>query len=479
MLKRLASLIPFQKRQFDAAIREPARRVHRNNVPPVVSGSLRPYDGDIQTALSLARAVARQAYENDPYARRAVRVMRNQVVGAHGLMLSLDGDYADEVARAWEQWSGPGFEVTGMSRADVERAIYCGMFYDGEGFAMFDRAGRCTVVDPVRVPVHVWAEPGTRMGIRFDDMNRPVQYAVQSINRERSSYRFAHYSPSESIWVDARDMLHVFDRSEYIEASRGFPRLAAAVGDGEVLRAYRSAELQSAQLQARNRGYLVDSPSGANAVRSDARRVSQDGAAQASAVEVDDLDDESVLYRLPNGVSYLSAASDHPSKQYGEFIKAQLRTFASAAGVPYSQMANDIAGANFSSLRSERLVSAALADEDAVLLADQLTKPLFVAWLRGAMMRGDIMVPMAEYSRIVANAKFLMPVPANLQPREEERARELRLAMGITSPQEEIISRGGNPARVIAERAEWLQMQRAAGLEPEMDMNMGMGNAGS
>ena len=446
------------ERQFDAGLlTRPVARRQNGNAPPIVSGGLRPFDADIVTSLSRMRAVCRHAYENDGYARRAVRLARAQVVGPEGLRLQLEGDGADAVQDAWAEHSGPGFGLCGASRADIERAMLASQFFDGESLAELTQDGRVSLIDAARVPVDVWGDPNVRMGVQYDANRRPLRYAVQSIDTSRQAYSLATYRRDSVRWIAAENMAHVYDRGEFAEASRGVPRLAVAVGDSEMLRDYRNAELSSAQLQARNRGFLVDSETGRNAVRSDARRVQQDGAGQSTAVVSDDLDDSTMLYRLPYGVTYQSAQSDHPSRQYADFVRASLRSYGAATGTAFSQLSNDISGANFSSLRSERLVQDALHDEDAALLAQQFTSRVFHRWLQ-ANARRLTDVPLAAVPALLRSARFVKPTPKNLQPREEERARELRLALGVTSPQQEILAAGGDPARVLRERIDWARL---------------------
>lgn len=443
------------QRQFDAALQtRPMAKRNNGNAPPIVAGGLRPFDADIVVSLSRMRAVCRHAYENDGYARRAVRLARAQVVGPEGLRLQLEGDGSDAVQDAWQEHSGPGFDLCGATRADVERAMLASQFFDGESFAELTMDGRVSLIDAARVPVDVWGDPRVRMGVQYDGNRRPLRYAVQSIDASRQAYSLATYRRDSVRWIAAENMAHVYDRGEFAEAGRGVPRLAVAVGDAEMLRDYRSAELSSAQLQARNRGFLVDSEAGKNAVRSDARRVQQDGAGQTTAVVGDDLDDSTMLYRLPWGVTFQSAQTDHPSRQYADFVRASLRSYGAATGTAFSQLSNDISGANFSSLRSERLIQDALHDEDAAMLAQQFTLPVFRRWLRtNATKLTD--VPLSAVPSLMRSARFVKPTPKNLQPREEERARELRLALGVTSPQQEILAAGGDPARVLRERMDW------------------------
>lgn len=456
-------------RQFDAVQTQPRRgsNVPRrgSNVPRLVSYGVRPFDADIATALAQMRALARNAYENDGFARRVVRLARVHVVGPRGLRLRLDGDHAADVLAAWAAHSRVGrFDATGtMSRGDIERAALASLYYDGEAFVELADDGTATYIDAARVPIDVWAAPHLRMGIEYDGERRPVRYAVTSIEGSRQAYHMASYRRDRAVWIPAENMAHIFDASEFGEASRGVPRLYAALEDGIALREYRTAELQSAKAQAKNRGFLVDSPEGRNAPRSDARRVNADGAAQTTAVEADDLDAESILYRLPNGVSYMDATGRHPNPQYVQYLRAQLQAFGAATDTGFSALANDISGANFSSLRSERLLSNACYEEDAQLIAERLTRPVFERWLRFSIASGELAhLPLSAYSRIVREAEFAMPAPANLQPREEERARELRLALGVTSPQQEIAAMGGDPERVLRERAAWAALEAAA-----------------
>lgn len=460
MLERLAGL--FKRRRFDADV--PRRSASRRAVGDVLAaGGVRPFDADIATALSRLRALSRHAAENDAYAIRTIKLAQAHVVGPKGLRLRLDGRHAEPVRRAWEAHSRCGrFDATGgLSRGAVERLLVAGLFMDGEGFAELLPDGRVDVVDAARVPLDVWAAPRLRMGIEYDGRRRPVRYAVQSIHSDRQGYSLATYRRDDAVWIPASDMAHVFDRDRFPEASRGVPRLAAAVSDGEALRQYRSAELASAKAQAKNRGFLVDSSEGRSSPRSDARRVNAGGAAQTSAVVEDDLDDDTLLYRLPNGVGFTDATTRHPNPQFADFNEAMLRAFSSATGAGYSALSNDVGGANFSSLRAERLVQQTMYAQDKELIAESFTRPVFARWLRSALMDGTLAeVPLSAFSEIVETVEFEAPAQQHIQPEREEQARRTRIELGLTSPQQEIASMGGDPERVLRERREWRESER-------------------
>ncbi len=58
-----------------------------------------------------------------------------------------------------------------------------------------------------------------------------------------------------------------------------------------------------------------------------------------------------IFETLPAGYKFSSFLPEHPTAQYGAFIKGSLRGVSAGLGVSYNSLANDLEGVNFSSMR--------------------------------------------------------------------------------------------------------------------------------
>lgn len=354
-------------------------------------------DDELRGDLDALRNRSRDLGKNNEYAAKFFRMVRNNVVGAQGFVLQCavtDPDGQPDVLAnaaieaAWYRQCRPGnFDVTGkLSGDDFWRTFIAAVARDGEGLIRIVRQpGRgefgfqLQMLDVARIDTTLnRAATGNSnaiiMGVEVDTYRRPVAYHLirfpagspQSRDRER---------------VPAEDIIHCFMPLE-VEQTRGVPWLHAAMKLLRDLGGYREAAVIAARVGASKMGMYV----------------SKDGAAP-SHDEVTDKGDfiataePGTFDVAPAGYSLETYDPTYPHEQFDAFCKAALRGVASAAGVSYPSLGNDLEGVNFSSIRSgvleEReewmvvqswLISAALV-------------PVFEAWLAWSLLGQLIRLP--------------------------------------------------------------------------------------
>ena len=109
-----------------------------------------------------------------------------------------------------------------------------------------------------------------------------------------------------------------------------------------------------------------------------------------------------IFEKLPAGYKFSSFLPDHPTTQYGAFIKASLRGVSSGLNVSYNALANDLEGVNFSSMRS-----GAIEERDgwksvqAWMIGDFVTQ-VFEAWLEMLLLTNRTFLPYAKYDKFNA-----------------------------------------------------------------------------
>lgn len=400
-----------------------------------------PIDAVLANVLPRLRAKCRGAALAQAYPRRAMRLARRHVVGPDGLRLALQHPLAAAVEREWRKFSERGIDAMGrQSRGEIERLAVAQLHTDGEALIELADSGRVRVIDPAQVLCSVHASyPPTRLGIEFDMTGaKPVSYLVSKLNPHMHNYQSAGSSHLER--VAASRMAHIYD-AEFPLQSRGIPWLATALWRNEDLEEFESAALESAGIAASQIGIISENEAG--------NGVYLEG---AEKLELQDVDGGLQMLQLPAGASYSAARAEQPVATHGEFVSANLRGVASGVDGGYVSIANDPSGANFSSIRAERLESSAAHRETRALLARRLTQPVFERWLYSAAATGVLpAAAMAAYETLVSEARWVGPDEQHVQPQQLEAARQLRVQLGVSSRAAEIRRMGGDPEQVFAE----------------------------
>lgn len=354
-------------------------------------------DTDLQMSLNVLRARSRQLIQNNPYGQKFVRMVASNVVG-QGFTLqnrSMTGSKPDTmdskaIESAFASWSRRGnCEVTGqLSFAELCRLVMRTVACDGEvlirkvrgrGVNAFGFALQILDIDRLLVEQHQKFANGNvvRMGVEIDTMGKPVAYWLRSAH---PADPFMQTSTAPVIErVPADEIFHFFIPMRP-EQRRGVPWMHAAIE-----RLYHIGELdQSALIAARKGadtlGFFI-SPDGLPPDHTD-------GSQTDIEVSVPGTFDT-----LPQGYDIKNFDSKYPDEVYPVFIKSALRAVASAIGVAYNGLANDLEGVNYSSIRSGVLEEREFWMELQDWFTSAFLQPLYDDWLRLALGMGAITTP--------------------------------------------------------------------------------------
>lgn len=448
---------PARRRGYAAA------QSSENDVTTGAFDVLRPVDADIRAALPRLRKKARTEYQSSSDARRAVALLRRNVVGANGIALAVDHPAGDAVADAFAMHSGAdSFTTTGrLTRAMVEGLIINSLCTDGEFMARW-RGTALELIDCHQVPVDQWSElrDGHEivMGVRLDMRGRATGYIVGQISRDHGGYLSYQRRERRGVMVDADEILHVY-MAEFVRQTRGAPCLNTALVRLAELRQYEQAELQASLFAARKIGFLKKSEAG-NQYTGDG--TGADGTAEMDAEELS-------MTQLDAGIEFQAGEFGHPTMAFADFTRSHRRAIAGALDVESNDLSGDYGDANFSSLRAARLTAQECYTELQQLVIDRFTAPVYRRWLRAASLDGSVAgVTPATYRAIVAATTFTGRRWPNLQPREHARAQHVRLALGLTSLSAEIRAEGRDPAQVLRERQADRERLAGAGLPTDL-----------
>lgn len=433
-------------------------------------------DAELRTDLDRARSRSRDLFKNNEYAAKFGRTVKSNIVGPEGFRFQAraadpDGSmdtYANKgIEAAWWQWSRPDqCDVTGKkSFADLCRSIALSLARDGEylvrkrrgnGAGMFGYQLQLLDVDRIDTQYNLWPANGRNaviMGVEVDEWRKPVAYHLWNRHPAESA-NVARYRER----VPADEIFHGFIPLED-EQTRGVPWLHAVMRRMNDLNGYREAAVIAARVGASKMGFFT-TPDGEPPV-GDA--TDNHGNTLTEAVP-------GTFETLPSGTQFTAFNPDYPHAQFDMFCKAALRGIASGIPGSYHNLANDLEGVSFSSIRSGTIEE---RDEWMLIqnfLITSLLVPIYEDWLDMAMLRGAILLPNGKALPLTKKAKY---VPHQWQgrrwqwvdPLKDMAASVLAIENGLASPQQIAAQTGRDIEEVITDLAHFQALLKAKGVE--------------
>lgn len=344
-------------------------------------------------------ARSREQAANNDYCKAFLRKCRQNIVGPRGVQKQaqsrdksgqLDSDVNEAREAAWAEWSKPeNCDVTGKrSLWAIQRLAITTAAQDGEfmirivtgadagpwGFAL-------QVLDPQRCPVDL-NESGLsggryiRQGIEFNKFGRPISYLFPSSDWDSVSYSFGGTNFTR---VPAEFLIHGF-LEELVGQKRGLPWAATSLWRLGMLGGFEKAALVNARAGAAKGGFLEWE--------------------EGFGPDDDDLDDEievlaepGVWQELPPGLRAKSNDPQYPAGEFTAFHKSMLRGASAGMGVLYNNLAHDLEGVSYSSIRQGTLDEREFWKEMQEWLIETLLDRLHALWLPRALLAGRIRVP--------------------------------------------------------------------------------------
>lgn len=365
-------------------------------------------DQEIKGSLKRLRSRSRQLVRDNDYAKSAIRVVRNSVIGT-GVRLQaqvmrqrggrLDTRVNEQIEKAWAEWGRKDSCNTAgqLCFSDIEKLAVSSMCESGEVFIRFVRQsfGRSKVRfalevleadqldedynSPSRTPGNVW-----KLGVELDKFGRPVNYAF--LTRHPGDTAFPTGNPDKRhIIVPAKDVVHLFDRTSARPGqTRGVPWLASAMQRMHHVEGWEQASVVRARASSALMGF-IQSPEGEL----------DPGGEVYDEQRVSGFEPGQFKYLQP-GETVTIPDMDSPTGEYEPFLRAQLRAFASGIGCSYEVLSGDYSQSNYSSSRL-----ALLQDRDTwrsiqQMMRDQFYQPVFDAWLEMAVLGGVLNLPTYE-----------------------------------------------------------------------------------
>ena len=315
-------------------------------------------DSESLTSLRLLRARSRQLVRDNPYAKHAVRVITNNVIGGGiGLQAQvvsaggkLQGAVNDSIEQAWAEWSDRSACHTAglLGFPDLERLALHQLVTSGEFICRKVRQpfGRRNEI-PLALEVlesdrllDSWqtarAPNGNaiRMGVEIDGWHRPVAYWFSP--QHPGDYQFTSFEPSRFVRVPAEDIIHLYIVERWPQ-TRGEPWFHAVLRTMHDTGGYEEAEVVKARASANIVGFIKSAePLAADALDKERRVIDTEPGTWQQLLPGED-------------VAGFNASTPNPAVD--PFLRYMMRKMAIGVGVSYESLSRDYSQSNYSGSR--------------------------------------------------------------------------------------------------------------------------------
>lgn len=387
---------PVHQRKYDAAI--------VSRLTASWTGSALSANAEIYRSIDTLRMRSRDLANNNTYARKFLSMVADNIVGANGFVLQArvydapgkpDTGANDGIEAAWQAWCSRGVcDASGQhSFRDMCELLARGAARDGEFMVRILRgrdAGNAfgfalQVLDVDRIDTQYnRVEPDSneiRMGVEVNQWGRPVAYWLKTAHPGDMWMVSSQNRSDRRIRIPATDIIHRF-RADRPEQLRGVPWLHASMTQLNNLGGYEEAAIIAARVGASKMGFFT-SPDGDMSPLAD-------GVAE-NAIPYTDAD-PGTFGTLPAGYDFQPFNPDYPHAMFGDFVKAALRGAASGMDVSYADLANDLEGVNYSSIRQGCLTERSMWMAKQQWFIDAFLEPVYAEWVKSALAFGQIVL---------------------------------------------------------------------------------------
>jgi lambda family phage portal protein len=362
-------------------------------------------DSEIITSLRVLRGRSRELMRDNEYAKAALRIIKNNVIGTGiGMQAQIKtsggkliGRINDQVEAVYEEWCDKDTcDPAGkLCFSDMERLLIGSLVENGEVLVRqvrqpFGRGRIPYALEPIEADrlIDQWsmvrASNGNtiRMGVEQNSWGRPVAYWMYPTHP--GDYQFSGFVESALIRVPAEEIIHLFipDR---IGQTRGVPWLHATLKRLRNMQGYEEAEIVAARASAAIVG-IIESP---DAPVPDVSELTGSGGQTQPTISME----PGTVQHLMPGETFTGFNPSRPNAAMDPFMRFMLRGFATGVGVSYESVSRDYSQSNYSSSRL-----ALLDDRDLWRVLQgwfirNFRREVHRNWFDAAVLAGEITVP--------------------------------------------------------------------------------------
>ena len=420
--------------------------------------SERSADSELSPVLKVIRSRSRDLVRNNQYAKRYINLLKTNVIGGKGFGLQvkaldtvgkLDETGNSAVEQAFMQWGKLGNPTVDgrMAWADAQRLCLETLARDGEVFVVKHRGNgfkdsfaiEFIEADQVDETKNEKLANGNeiRMGVELNKFKKPIAYHF--LTYHPGDYDFTSMSViKKTLRIPADRVIHVVMPLRSGQ-TRGEPWMSPAMAGLKQLSAYIEASLVAARVGASKMGFFT-SPGGDGFIADDL-----DG-------QVPIMDAEpGTFHQLPTGVDFKTFDPQNPNNEFESFHKSVLKSVASALGISYTSLSNDLEATSYSSIRQGALEERDYYRDIQQFMIDHFVRPVFEGWLESAMEINSFGIPLRQYDRFSNSAEFRGKGWSWIDPLKEMNASVVGLKSGILSIQDVASQYGKDAEELMAQ----------------------------
>jgi lambda family phage portal protein len=289
------------------------------------------------------------------------------------------------------------------------------------------------------------------MGVEMDKFHRPIAYHVLSSHPGDYDFATQVTSPKHRR-IPAERMIHCYLPLRAGQ-TRGEPWMASALSSIKQLGALREAAIVNARIGASKMGFFT-SQSGDQFVPDD---------------EMDNIPimeaEPGTFHQLPTGVSFSTFDPQYPSNEFSDFHKACLKAIASALGVSYTSLSNDLEATSYSSIRQGALEERDHYRSLQSFMLEHFIRPVFDHWLESAMEMDSFGIPVRQYERFRDAAEFRGRAWSWVDPQKEMNAALMGLKSGVLSLQDVASNYGKDVEELLSQIARDKSLMQQFGIQ--------------
>ena len=406
---RMAMQIPNAKRSYAGAQWD---RLTEDFLSPLTTG-----DAEMKTRLRTLRGRARELERNEPYTRRFLSRLEDNIYDHHGITFNslagnwmrdpktkktvfrIDDEDAAVIEAAYTKWRKNPFVTNDMTMNEGGRLALRCTARDGDtlirfivdpsinefGFALQLFEG--DIIDDMRNELTRGAngkgiEAQVRMGVEVDEYMKAIAYWM--LKEYPGDQQWWH---AEGFWserYDASGFIHPYKKTRITQV-RDTTWLCGIMRDLKMLDGYDEAAIVAARTGAAKMGFFTrafEAPGpGYQGENADGQR-SMD--AEAGLIED--------LSGTP-GMDFKAWDPAYPHEQYEPFIKTRLRRIGAGLDMSYYAIANDLTEVNFSSIRAGLLEDRERFKAQQSWWISRFEQPIFLRWLEISLLNGSLKSP--------------------------------------------------------------------------------------
>lgn len=437
-------------------------------------------DAELHIGLRTLRDRSRHLVRNVVYAKRAKKIIVNNVVGKgvglQGQVKRMRGEKLlvgvnNGIENAWREWAlADNSHVGGaLHFHDLERLLLGEVFEAGEVFVRLHKTRfggsdvplALEVIEAERIADDHEISPTmggeVDLGIEHDEYGRPLVYYVHRWHPNEWHRRGRNNS---ILRIPADQILHLRIVERWPQ-TRGVPGLHAAITRLNQLGEYEHAALVAARIGASKVGFFEAQEW---AVDEDMAEGEESDGTPSTKIEPGEFS------QLPPGYKFTAFDPSYPVDGFDPFTRACLRGIAAGVDVSYESLSRDYSQSNYSSSRLALLDDRDLWRVLQAWYVRSFREPLHRLWLQQATLAGAIPeLDLAQYigdpARFAA-ARYKVRGWSWIDPQKEVKAfKEAERSGYITKS--DVVEQTGNGADledVIATRRRELDMLAEAGL---------------